>query len=143
LVQRACAATTAEELLAELKRHNTETLDVGDDEARYGEFDELEPFLIRHGIAFDRRTDAKYEYDGVLVQFRPGMEEPHVGTATQDGEPVVPKTDLEPIRDHLRAGRWREAKAQFDELLTDIPPLAPLRIVDDANEGATAGRDST
>ena len=44
-----------------------------DDQARLGEFAELEAFLRGHGIAFDRLSDAKYEYIAQVASFRPGM----------------------------------------------------------------------
>src|SRR5437870_3855500 len=57
------AANTPEELLEELRQHDSEVLSVGDDEALGGMFPDLEDFLVQHRIAFDRRSDAKYEYD--------------------------------------------------------------------------------
>src|SRR5438094_5639318 len=41
-----------------------------DPEARYGEFEELEAFLERHGISYDRHSSAKYEHDAELVRYR-------------------------------------------------------------------------
>src|SRR5262245_54111510 len=58
----AMTARTPEELLVELQQHDSEVLSVGDDEASGGMFSGLEEFLVQHGIAFDRRSDAKYEY---------------------------------------------------------------------------------
>ena len=60
-----------------------------DHEARYGMFEELEAFLRAHEIAYDRRSDAKDEYDAELVRFRPGMAEPFEQITNQAGEPVV------------------------------------------------------
>src|SRR5688572_25011286 len=44
------------------------------EDARYGQFPELEEFLEKQGIPYDRATDDKYEYDSELVQYRPGMD---------------------------------------------------------------------
>ena len=47
-------------------------IDLFDYRARYGRFDELEGFLVRHGIHFDLHCDAYCEYDGENVYFRGG-----------------------------------------------------------------------
>src|SRR5437870_810723 len=78
------AANTPEELLEELRQHDSEVLSVGDDEALGGMFESLEEFLVEQGVAFDRHSDAKYEYDGEIVFYRPGMERPGCCLATQD-----------------------------------------------------------
>jgi hypothetical protein len=105
----AVKATTAEELIEELRQHDTDVLRAGHDEARYGSFDDLEAFLVRHGIAFDRQSDAKYEHDGRLVRFRPGMGQPHQSLATQAGVPVIEVEDLRPIQEVLQQGDREEA----------------------------------
>jgi hypothetical protein len=124
----ALQASTPEELLAELKQHDSEVLSVGDDEAAGGQFEDLERFLVQHGIAFDRQCNAKYEYDGLLVQFRPGMDEPAENLATQDGDPTLRLDALRPIQRLLRKGKGREALAKLDELLDAVSPLRPLSI---------------
>ena len=76
-------------------------LRLSNDEAAYGMFEELEKFLVRYGIAFDRRSDAKYGYDAEDVSFRPGMKKPVVCLADQGGNPMVPLSDLKPIAKRL------------------------------------------
>jgi hypothetical protein len=49
---------------------------LADAEASYGQFEELEAFCVKHGLPFDRHSDAKYEFDSVNVRFRPGMNRP-------------------------------------------------------------------
>ena len=123
-------ATTAEELIEELRQHDTDVLRAGHDEARYGSFDDLEAFLVRHGIAFDRQSDAKYEHDGRLVRFRPGMSEPHQSLVTQAGVPVIEVDDLRPIQGLLQQGNHEEAQRRLDQLLDPVPRLPPLTIVE-------------
>ena len=123
-------ATTPEELLEELAQYDSTTLDVGSGEANYGLFPDLEAFLVEHGIAFDRCTEAKYGYDGELVQFRPGMESPKVNLARQSGDRTFTAGDLRPIQKLLERGKAVQAKVRLDQLLDGIPDLAPLRIVD-------------
>ena len=71
-----------------------------DDQARWGEFPELEAFLERHDIPFDRFHEGKYDIDPGLRQFRPGVgcQDFH---ATTTGEVVVPIQGLLPIRDDI------------------------------------------
>jgi hypothetical protein len=123
-------ATTAEELIEELRQHETDVLRVGHDEASYGAFDDLEAFLFKHNIAFDRQTDGKYDYDGHLVRFRDGMREPHESLATHNGLPVIWVEDLRPIQELLQQGNHEEAQQQLDQLLDPVPPLLPLTIVE-------------
>src|SRR5947209_20618622 len=46
-----------------------------DPDARWGKFESVEDYCRSHGIAFDRHTDAKYEYNGEMGRFRPGDDE--------------------------------------------------------------------
>jgi hypothetical protein len=103
-------------------------LNVGDDEALGGAFPDLENFLVRHGIAFDRRSDAKYEYDAEIVFFRRGMAEPGWVRATQNGQPVVLLEQLQTARQLLRAGSYVAAQRELDALMDQLPPLPPLTI---------------
>jgi hypothetical protein len=127
----AVKATTAEELIAELRQHDTDVLRAGHDEARYGSFDDLEAFLVRHGIAFDRQSDAKCEHDARLLRFRPGMSEPYQSLATQAGVPVIEVEDLRPIQQLLQQGDHEEAQRRLAQLLDPVPPLPPLTIVEE------------
>ena len=42
-----------------------------DDQARYGEFPELEQFCIANNLTFNRRSSPKYEYEGQIKVFSP------------------------------------------------------------------------
>jgi len=66
---------TAGDLLAVRKADDREVplLWLCDDQARWGQFEAMEEFLRSEGIAFNRRSDAKSEYDGELVMFRQGV----------------------------------------------------------------------
>ncbi len=79
--------------------------DVGDgtmrltqDQAAWGEFETLESALIKAGIAFDRLSDAKYEYDAEMRCFRPaagvdgGLDV--VVKTLQDHDPVISLSSL-------------------------------------------------
>lgn len=100
-----------------------------DDEARWGQFDELEKFLRQHGIAYDRHSSAKYEYDAQLDQFRPGLGILN-DLASEDGRPLVDREEVEKIRDALRAGKVEEALALAEELCPEISELPPFQLTD-------------
>jgi hypothetical protein len=117
-------------------------LRLSNDEAAYGMFEELEEFLVKHGIAFDRRSEAGYGYDAENVSFRPGMKKPVVCFADQGGNPMVPIGDLKPLVGSLRrlvkvppatVKEWRKAIEvvckRLDRVLPpDVPPLTKLEI---------------
>jgi len=73
-----------------------------DDQARYGEFPELEEFCIANNLTFKRHSSPKYEYEGQIKLFSPDPGEQVIG-ATDDGEPYL---------------RWSELKDYHDEGLT-------------------------
>jgi hypothetical protein len=73
---------TAADLLANRSdQDGSKILRLCDAQAHYGRFDQLERFLQQHGIAFDRFSDGKNEFDPEWVAFRPG------------GVPALIKTD--------------------------------------------------
>jgi hypothetical protein len=116
------------------------TITLYDSEARYGEFPELEAFLIDHGIPFDRLSEAKWEYDGEVVKFRPVHELYHL-LATQDGETSITSEEIEEIAkrldyvDGLSKRELLDLVVQVrDDLRSvmgmDVPPVPPLVIVE-------------
>jgi len=114
-----------------------------DDEARWGEFDSLEEFLVQHGIAFTRRSAGKYEYDAELVEYRPGMQSPCVIYLDLSGNPTVLASELSPAvaslavaLEHLEKGpaetvaeSVREAhRLLHNQLPPEVPPLETFEI---------------
>jgi len=88
---------TEDEIRAALKEGNT--LDLYDCRAAYGHFDELEKFLIQHGIHFNHHSEACYEYDAENTYYRGGKI--LTMAATQSGECLLPVTDiLEVLNNH-------------------------------------------
>ena len=59
-----------------------------DDEVAYGWFDQLEDFLVRHKIPYDRQSEGKYEHDPLFVFFRP-PDQPMALLATSNGHVVT------------------------------------------------------
>ena len=71
-----------------------------DDQARYGEFPELEQFCIANNLTFNRRSSPKYEYEGQIKLFSPDPGEQVIG-ATDEGEPYL---KLSQLKDYQERG---------------------------------------
>jgi hypothetical protein len=116
-----------------------------DDEATWGEFNDLEEFLQEHEIPFDRYSDGRYEYDCELKQFRPGIGV-LVCITNKSGLPVIEAVSLKPVERAMQrlpaefkklglslAGLWKRI-ARIERLLRqklpdEMPRLPPFRIV--------------
>jgi hypothetical protein len=100
-----------------------------DDQARYGEFDGLEAFLVRHRIHFDRHSEAFCEYNAEIVSYRGGQEAVAL-PADQSGhimlcwEEVVGILDDSALDDGGKVGAIRRLVAR-----PETEPLAPIRLV--------------
>ena len=93
--------TTKEDLLeAREDRDGVLLLCLYDDQARWGEFAELETFLRGHGIAFERLSDAKYDYGAQVVSFRPETGLVELPTDPQH-RPIVLAEELDPVAKSL------------------------------------------
>ena len=93
-------------------------LHLADAEARFGQFEELEGFCVRHGIPFDRHSDAKAEYDAENVRFRPGMKQPIVVSSDNCGRDLV---EADGIRSVARAlARLASGRTTGDKLLAAV-----------------------
>jgi hypothetical protein len=75
------------------ERDGVRLLCLCDDQASYGQFSILEKFLVEAGISYRRHSDAKYEYDAEIVEFRPGLGQV-VFVSNNDGEFLVPLENL-------------------------------------------------
>jgi hypothetical protein len=149
------APTTKEDLLeAREDRDGVLLLCLYDDQARWGEFAELETSLREHGIAFERLSDAKYEYGAQVVSFRPDTGLVELPTDPQQ-RPIVLAEDLEPlgislsrlirqieqgdVQKALRAAK--RAERLLKRLLPPkLPPLEPFEIVADEHEEVNRGQ---
>ena len=124
--------------------YGADVLQLYDDDARWGEFADLEKFLIEHGIGFDRFHEAKFDINARLTQFRPGSGR-HDFNTTVEGHVVVPLQDVHYLRDDLHKvqqclqkqqvsqGR-QQLQAALDSLARRVhdpaPPLPSLEFSD-------------
>ncbi len=97
------------------------------DQARYGEFEDLESWLTNHGIDFDRHNDARYEYDAENVYGR-GRKQPAITGSNQNGEDVIGAGEIR----RTLAGRAQPARklARIAKLIELPPALGPIVLVD-------------
>ena len=100
-----------------------ETVRFTDDQAAYGQFDELERWLTSHGIGYDRHSDARYEYDAENVYGR-GRKRQICVRSDQSGKDLV---SAEEVR-RLLAGRAPADRklARLARLVVVPPPLTPI-----------------
>jgi len=104
-----------------------ETVRFTDDEARYGQFEELENWLTSHGIDFDRHSDARYEYDGENAYGR-GRKRPVILNADQSGKDLV---RAEEVRKILASQEPPDQKlARIAKLAAGPPALTPIVLTD-------------
>ena len=104
-----------------------ETVRFTDDEACYGQFDDLENWLTSHGIDFDRHGDARYEYDGENAHGR-GRKRPVIVNADQSGKELV---SAEEVRKVLASQAPADRKLARIAKLTAVPPaLTPIVLTD-------------
>ena len=121
-------ATTADQLLELSSRDGRQgTLHLLEHEVAWGRLEELESFLIEHGIAFDRWTEAKYEYDAELVQFRAGMKQPVCIVTLQNKEPVIAVRALKPVARALVRGQTDRAFKLLKQAVG--PEVAPRQLL--------------
>jgi hypothetical protein len=101
-----------------------ETARFTDDEAICGQFEDLEAFLVRHRIHFDRHSDARYEYDSENVYYR-GAGKPLVVPSNQSKQDLASSGDILQILDNRKADK---AKLEAIRKLIRVPaPLEPIR----------------
>ena len=94
-----------------------------DDQARYGEFPELEQFCIANKLTFNKKSSPKYEYEGQIKLFSPDSGEQVIG-ATDDGEPYLKLSEL---KDYLEMGlTLQEVIAKVAEYNGNVPAFELL-----------------
>jgi hypothetical protein len=104
-----------------------ETVRFTDDEAAYGQFDDLENWLTSHGIDFDRHGDARYEYDGENAYGR-GRKRPVIVNADQSGKDLVSAVETRKV---LASQAPADQKLAQIAKLVDVPPaLTPIVLTD-------------
>lgn len=119
---------TAEELL-EVVQENY--LFLCDDEARYGEFPEIEKVCRRLKLGYRRHCDGGCVYDAELVDWRPGMKEPLAQRASteHEGEALLLASEVKIALDLLEADKVKQAIDKLKKLCLVVSDLPPFDIV--------------
>ena len=133
------AAGTVEELLKALDEDGH--LRLADAQASYGQFEGLEAFCLRHGIPFDRHSNAHFEFDSENIYFRPGMKEPASVPSNNAGDDLMNMDKVRPVAKELArlatAGLTdekllaavRKASRKLKKVLpSKVKPLPPLKV---------------
>ena len=98
-------------------------LSLCDDQATFGEFEDLEAFLVEHEIHFDRHNDARYEFNAENIHYRGGPM-PVAMASNQDGQDLVRCRDVLAIVRDSALDKETKLKAIGD--LVSPPQLSPL-----------------
>ena len=125
--------TTVEERLSARQTIDGEwVLRLYDPQARHGQFERLESFLLKRKIEFDRRTEGRFDHAPELVAYRPDAE--RCLFVTNGDEIVVPAAplwdladSLSDLRRQLRRGPRNVTRERFEELLTRLRRNVPPR----------------
>ena len=106
----------------------------GDPQASYGQFEELEEYLIEQGIPFDRNSDGYFEYPPESRSSRPGVGAVRADSVEQGG--IV--SDTKQMLDYIKRGlSVEDIVALGDEadegvrltLMLEKYPLPPFEFV--------------
>jgi hypothetical protein len=102
-----------------------------DEEAKYGEFEGIERVCRELGLSYCRHTEAWCGDDAVLLDWRPGMEQPLVRTGSNDNSDValVPEDPVRNALAALEAGDAPAATRILEDLCPQVPDLPPFEIV--------------
>ena len=102
-----------------------------DDEARYGEFPELEAACRRLGLGYRRHTEAACSYDAEVVDWRVGMNKPLVrrGSNENTDTVLVPDEAVRAALVDLEAGRVNQAMTTLKALCPDISDLPSFSVI--------------
>ena len=102
-----------------------------DEEAKYGEFEAMEGACRELGLSYCRHTEAWCGEDAVLIDWRPGMQEPLVRRGSNDNSDtaLVPEEPVGKALAALEAGDAPEAIRILKDLCSHVPDLPPFDIV--------------
>jgi hypothetical protein len=133
-----------EELVAALEdADGVRLLYLCDNQADYGEFDQLEKFCLREQMTFRRQSDSKIEFDAELVENRPGIGRVRYPTDAC-GRPFMPLATMAEVAGEVDKAtetadgqtalellrRLRNIQQLMHEKMPVVmPPLTPFEIV--------------
>lgn len=100
-------------------------LSIMNNEVSGGNTDELDAFCIKHNLSFDKRVDGKYEYNGEIHWWKPGLFNIQSWFDTdKEGKRIM--IGLETLEKNLKQGK---TLAQVVKRLHRVAPPIPGLIV--------------
>ena len=104
------------------------TFMITDDQARYGEFDEIETYCVNHGIAFDRWSESYYEYRSQIRMFRPGATviDKTVYLSSDNGDPFIECRTVRAILDDASKSESEKLQKIFEFIQNEDYPCKPI-----------------
>lgn len=91
------------------------------DELNYGNFDDIFETCVEAGLSVAAHSDARYEWDGHLKVWHPGIGDPRESGCTQSGLPLIPLTAL---KSECDAGRnLADVMRDLEPLMREVPAL--------------------
>ena len=102
-----------------------------DEEAKYGEFEAMEGACRELGLSYCRHTEAWCGEDAVLIDWRPGMQEPVERVSSNDNSDtaLVPEEPVGKALAALEADDAPEAIRILKDLCSHVPDLPPFEVV--------------
>lgn len=101
-----------------------------DTQASDGRFPDLEQWLIAHCIPFTRASEAKYENDAVVVDYRPTLKQLISRAANNQGDTLISYEGALNALILLKKKETEKATRCLEHLLRPIvEPLPPLKLL--------------
>lgn len=116
------------------------TLAVMDEEASYGQFDELESTLHRLGLGYDRYSGPHYTSEPTVAFWRRGWGTWYYRCTDEGGTVQVPVDELQRALRLIDGIAPAIGEEILQKLAYGVPDLPPLRVVDSLSELATEER---
>lgn len=107
-------------------------------EANYGTFEALESFCRDNRLSYDRYSDAKYDYDGIVEYFRPGgrIDRVHIAHVSQSHQLLVSAEELASVVQAAKDAKGsskvilQTLLCSLDELLDRPPSLPKFEVIE-------------
>lgn len=101
-----------------------------DTQASDGRFPDLEQWLIAHHIPFTRASEAKYENDAVVLEYRPTLKRLISRAANNQGDTLISYEGALNALILLKKKETEKATCCLEHLLRPIvEPLPPLKLL--------------
>ncbi len=119
---------TADELLEACKEGR---LRLCDEEARYGEFTQLEQSCRELGLGYRRHCEGTNGYDAWVTGWWPGLAEPvgHRSSNEHPGDIVILASEVEKAITMLESGHIQPGIDLLKRACPDLPDLPPFEVV--------------